>query len=142
MYAVIRIRGTVKIAPKISTTLEFLNLKRINNLSIWQENDSNLQMIKKVMDYVAYGNISEEVLKELITAKGKSLTEGEKVDVKKAVEELVKGKTMNQVGIFNCFRMSPPRKGFERKGIKVAFVIGGALGDRKEKINALIMRMI
>jgi large subunit ribosomal protein L30 len=38
--------------------------------------------------------------------------------------------------------MSPPRKGFERKGIKISYSIGGALGDRKEKINELIVRMI
>jgi large subunit ribosomal protein L30 len=40
------------------------------------------------------------------------------------------------------FRLSPPRGGFERKGIKTPFTMGGALGNRKEKINDLIKRMI
>ena len=40
------------------------------------------------------------------------------------------------------FRLNPPRKGFGRKGIKVDFKIGGALGERKEKINDLIKRMM
>ncbi|MFA6268672.1 MAG: uL30 family ribosomal protein [archaeon] len=142
MYAIIRIRGTVKIAPKISTTLELLNLKRVNNLSVWPETEQTKQMVKMVMDYVAYGNISSEVLTELIEKRGKSIEEGKKIDVKKAVKELESGKTMNNVGIFNCFRMSPPRKGYERKGIKVPFKLGGASGDRKEKINDLILRMI
>jgi large subunit ribosomal protein L30 len=142
MYAVIRIRGTVKIAPKISTTLALLNLKRINNLSIWPENEQTTQMIKMVMDYVAYGNISDAVLTDLISKKGESLEEGKKVDAKKAVAELKSGKTMNQTGLVNCFRMSPPRKGFERKGIKVPFKLGGASGNRSEKINDLILRMM
>ena len=142
MYAVIRIRGTVKIAPKISTTLELLNLKRVNNLSIWPENEQTTQMIKMVMDYVAYGNISDAVLTELITKRGNTVEEGKKIDAKKAVSELKAGKTMNQAGLVNCFRMNPPRKGYERKGIKVPFKLGGASGNRKEKIDALILRMI
>lgn len=142
MYAVIRIRGTVNIAPKISTTLELLGLKRVSNLSIWQEDEQTKRMIMMVQDYVAFGNISEEVLKELITKKATPIEEGAKIDAKKVVEELKKGKTMNQVGIVNCFRMSPPRKGYERKGIKVPFVLGGASGNRKEKISDLIVRMM
>ena len=42
----------------------------------------------------------------------------------------------------NIVHLHPPRGGFERKGIKTPFVSGGALGDRKEKINDLIKRMI
>ncbi len=38
-------------------------------------------------------------------------------------------------------RLCPPRKGYGRKGIKMPFKLGGAYGDRKEKINELIMRM-
>ncbi|MFA5930967.1 MAG: uL30 family ribosomal protein [archaeon] len=142
MYAVIRIRGTVNIAPKISTTLELLGLKRVSNLSVWQEDEQTKRMIMMVQDYVAFGNISDEVLKELITKKATPIEEGTKIDAKKVVEELKKGKTMNQVGIVNCFRMSPPRKGYERKGIKVPFVLGGASGNRKEKISDLIVRMM
>ena len=142
MYAVIRIRGTVNIAPKISTTLELLGLKRVSNLSVWQEDEQTKRMIMMVQDYVAFGNISDEVLKELIIKKANPVEFGAKLDAKKIVEELKKGKTINQVGIVNCFRMSPPRKGYERKGIKVPFVLGGASGNRKEKISDLIVRMM
>jgi len=142
MYAVIRIRGTVNIAPKIAKTLEFLNLRRINNMSIWTEDIQMMKMIRSVQDYVAYGKISDEVLKEVILKKAVSVNAGEKIDAKKVVEEIKKGKTMNQIGITNCFRMSPPRKGFERKGIKVPYKLGGASGDRKEGINDLIKRML
>ena len=142
MYAVIRLRGTVNIAPNNRTTLEHLNLRRINNLSVWQENDSARQMIKKVESYVTFGKINDETLKKLLEAKGNMVDSEVKLDVKKVLEELKKGKTLNQAGVTNCFRMSPPRKGFERKGIKVNYKLGGASGDRKEEINELIMRMM
>jgi large subunit ribosomal protein L30 len=142
MYAVIRIRGTVNIAPKISKTLELLGLKRVNNMSIWPENEQTYRMIKLVQDYVAFGKISDDVIKEVIAKKATPIEEGAKIDAKKVTEEIKKGKTITQAGVTNCFRLSPPRKGYERKGVKVPYVLGGANGDRKEEINELIMRMI
>ncbi|MFA6319444.1 MAG: uL30 family ribosomal protein [archaeon] len=142
MYAVIRIRGTVNISPKIETALTIMNLRRINNLSIWPENDHTKKMIKVVKDYTTFGIINDSVLEELIKLKAKPIIGGQKIDSKKIVEEIKKGKKLKDLGIKNCFNLSPPKKGFERKGIKVAYKIGGALGDRKEEINSLIMRML
>ena len=45
-------------------------------------------------------------------------------------------------GVKLFFRLKPPRRGFERGGIKKPFVLGGALGYRKNMINDLIKRMI
>ena len=45
-------------------------------------------------------------------------------------------------GLKPFFRLKPPIKGFERKGIKTPFSMGGVLGYRKEKINNLIIRML
>ena len=45
-------------------------------------------------------------------------------------------------GRIKPFRLNPPRGGFERKGIKVSFNSGGALGYRGEKINSLIKKML
>jgi large subunit ribosomal protein L30 len=142
MYAVVRIRGTVKIAPKIVTALEMLNLKRINNLSIFQEDEQSRKMIKPVQDYVAYGKITDAVLKELIEKKSLPLKAEEKVDHKKVFAEIKSGKSPKEAGIRNLFKMSPPRGGFERKGIKKPFKLGGASGDRKEKMDQLVLRMM
>jgi large subunit ribosomal protein L30 len=142
MYAVIRIRGTVNIAPRIETALDLMNLRRANNLSLWPETVQTQKMIKMVKDYTTFGKINDETLKVLIEAKAKPIIGGEKIDAKKVLADLKAGKTAKQAGIKNCFTMSPPRKGFERKGIKISYSIGGALGDRKEKINELIVRMI
>jgi len=38
-------------------------------------------------------------------------------------------------------RLHPPRGGFERKGIKKSFSVGGALGYRGEKMNDLLRKM-
>ena len=45
-------------------------------------------------------------------------------------------------GLKQFFKLNPPRSGFERKGIKVPFSLGGALGYRKNNINDLIKRMV
>lgn len=142
MYAVIRIRGTVNVTPKIKKGLVMMNLRRANNLSLWKEDANSLGMINKVKDYVAFGKINDETLKELIAKKAKPSVLMEKVDAKKAFEEIKKGKSLKEAGIRNVFTMAPPHGGFERKGIKVPFKLGGALGNRGEEINELIKRMI
>jgi len=52
-------------------------------------------------------------------------------------------KTLKDVpGLKNFFRLNPPKGGFERKGIKIQYSLGGALGYRKEKINDLVVKML
>ena len=140
MYAVIRIRGNVSISPKTKKTLELLGLNNINSMSVWPETNAKLQMIRTIENYATFGIIDEETLKEVITKKGKAL-QG-KLDIQKIVKGLMEGKKAKELNLKNCFRLSPPKKGYERKGIKKPFSIGGALGNRKEKINELILRML
>lgn len=142
MYAVIRIRGTINVSPKITSALEVMNLRRINNLSLWPENEQSKKMIRVVKDYTTFGVIDDSVLEELIKLKAKPIVSGQKINSKEVIEGLKKGKKLKELGVKNCFRLNPPKKGFERKGIKVAYNIGGALGDRKEEINSLIKRML
>lgn len=113
--AIIRVRGITGVRLDIKKTLDMLNLRRKNNCVVVPNTDAHQGMIKKVKDFVTYGHIDESTLKELKEKKG--------ADVK-------------------IFRLNPPKGGFARKGIKKPFSMGGALGDRKEKINDLIKRMI
>ena len=142
MYAVIRVRGKVNVGPDIKKTFEHLNLRRANNLSLWQESEQTFRMLKTVESYATFGKINDAALKALLEKKAEPLREGAKIDAKKALEEIKKGKSLNDAGVFNCFRMSPPRKGYERGGIKKPYKSGGALGDRKEEISELIERMM
>ena len=117
MIAVIRIRGQVGLDRKVVDTFDRLRLrKKYSCVVIENPKKEQLGMIKKLRNFVAYGEINDETYKKLVDARG--------------------GKTKN------FFRLHPPRKGFGRKGTKKTFSAGGALGYRGEKINDLIKRMI
>jgi large subunit ribosomal protein L30 len=140
MYAIIRIRGNIGISPKIKKTFELLNLNSVNNMSIWPETTQTLKMLRIVGNHSTYGIISEETIKEIITKKGKALVG--KLDAPVAIKGLIDGKKTKELNLKNCFKMSPPKQGYERKGIKKPYSLGGALGDRKEAINELIKKMM
>lgn len=140
MYAIIRIRGKINISPKIKKTFDMLGLEKVNSMSIWPETKQSLKMIKLVENYSTFGTISEEMIEKIISKKGKAI-KGE-LDVKKAVKGLIEGKKAKEINLKNQFRLNPPKKGFDRKGIKKPFSLGGALGNRKEKVNELIERML
>ena len=111
--AIIRIRGPVKVNRDIEETLNFLKLQKKNSCRIIEETPSIKGMIEKVKSYVTYGPIDAET--------------------EKALQKRTK---------VNVARLNSPRGGFERKGIKLPFLKGGALGDRKEKIKELILKMV
>lgn len=115
MIAVIRIKGQVGIKNEIKETLKRLNLKKKYNCIVL-ENPSEVQrgMIKKIRDFVAYGEINEDNYKKLKETRGKNDS--------------------------NFFRLHPPRKGIDSK--KHFGVNKGVLGDNKNKINDLILRML
>ena len=138
--AIIRVRGPVKVNAKIEDTLKILRLYRKNFCIILENTTTNIGMIKKVKDYTTFGEIDDETYKLLIEKRGEEYN-GREVDNKNKL------KYKRFIVIDNkkykpFFRLCPPKKGFGRKGIKVGFKIGGALGDREEDINGLIKRMI
>lgn len=123
--AIIRVRGLIGISSGIKDTLNMLNLYKKNYCVILPNNPNYLGMIKKVKDYVTWGNIDSETEKLLLEKRGRKVKN-------RGCREVMK----------KFFRLNSPRKGFGRKGIKLPFSVSGALGDRKEKINDLIKRMI
>lgn len=120
MICVIRIKGQVGLKKEIVETLNRLRLRRKFSCIVFEKpNEIQLGMIKKVRDFVAYGEISEEVYKELVKKRGIKDKEGK---------------------LKPFFRLHPPRKGIESKK---HFGVGkGVLGDNKEKINELVLRML
>jgi large subunit ribosomal protein L30 len=115
MIAVIRIAGQVKMRKEIKETLNRLGLKRKYSCVVLEKpKPEELGMIKKVKDFVAFGEINNETFEKLIKARGK------------------KSKKF--------FRLHPPRGGIESKK---HFGVGkGVLGDNKKEINKLIERML
>lgn len=114
MIAVVRVRGLTGVRHDIKETMGYLGLFRKNYCVLLEKKSSITGMIKKIKDFVTWGDINKDVIELL-----KKKDEGKKF-----------------------FRLNPPKKGFGRKGIKKPFSVGGALGNRGEKINDLIKRMV
>ena len=115
MIAAIRIRGSINVSTEIVHTLNMLHLGKKNSCIVFVPSKSAMGMLNKAKDYITWGEITEETLSQLTT------------------KRKAKGK---------AFHLNPPRKGFGRKGVKVPFSKGGALGYRGDKINDLIERML
>ena len=115
--AAIRIRGETGVKGDIQDTMHMLHLSTKHTCVIMPKTPVVDGMLKKAKDYITWGEISPETI-TLLKEKRGSMPDA------------------------TIFRLSPPRGGFERKGIKVAFRAGGALGYRGDKMNGLIRKMI
>ncbi|MBI2548914.1 uL30 family ribosomal protein [Candidatus Woesearchaeota archaeon] len=121
--AVIRIRSLMGAQQVVKDTIAMLHLHRSHYCSVYPKTKAIVGMINRVKDYVTYGEITEETFQLL-----------------KEKRSEVDPRDKNAIKPF--FRLHPPRGGFERKGIKTPFTLGGALGYRREKINDLIRAMV
>lgn len=114
--AIIRISGMVKVPKHIENTLYRLRLRRKYACVVVKPTEDILGMLDKVRFYVAYGQIIKETYDALVKARGK------KVDGK----------------LKPFFRLHPPRKGIKSK----LQYPKGVLGNNKDDINKLLMRML
>jgi large subunit ribosomal protein L30 len=138
MKAIIRIAGQIGLTKNVKETLDRLRIRRKYACVVVKETPVIKGMLKKVVNFVAYGDISKETFVELLTKRGQSVDKKKKINAAKAVEELEKGKKYSEVGLKPFFRLHPARGGINTK---VHFP-KGVLGNHKEKINELIKRML
>ncbi len=120
--AIILIRGKIGMHRDIRKTADLLRLIKKNTCVVYDDTPLIRGMAIKLKDYITYGTVNEETYTLLVEKRGK--------------------KKDKEWKIINIFKLSPPIKGFERKGTKQPFAANGALGDRKDKINELLKRMI
>ena len=114
MICIIRIKGQVGLRKEIVETLNRLRLRRKYSCVVLEGTKEEMGMVKKVKDYVAFGEIDDETYKKLVD----------------------KRKTK----IKNFFRLHPPRGGIESKK---HFGVGkGVLGNHGKEINKLVERML
>jgi len=139
-FAVIRIRGLIGLNSDINRTLKQLTLHKKNYCVVVPNNESYYGMIMKVKDYVTWGNIDEDTYNFLTSKKGEEY-KGRITDSKGKVK-YKRFLTVKDKKLKKFFRLNSPRKGYGRRGIKISFSKGGALGYRGEKIKDLIKRMI
>jgi len=117
--AAILIRGKIHFRHDVKETLQRLNLIRKNNCVILPDTLIVNGMLEKVKDAITWGTVSQETIS--------------KVSAKRAVKrDKVK---------FKSYALSPPRGGFDRKGIKKSYPVGGALGKRNN-MDELLSRMV
>lgn len=144
MKAIIRIVGHVKVSVDLKETLYRMRIHRKFTLALLPSNEATTHLLQTVRNFVAYGDITKETLKELILKRSKPIDAKKKLDEKNIdaiVESVLTGKkTLADYNIKPFFRLHPPRGGIDAR---LHFPKKkGVLGDNKDEINDLIRRML
>lgn len=113
MIAVIRMRGEIGTRREIIDTFRMLGLKKLYSVTLIENTPSNIGMVKKVENFAAWGEASEETEK---------LLENKLHDVRRT-----------------SFGLKPPKGGFKSKKLRYP---RGSLGYHGDKINDLVKRMV
>lgn len=147
LLAIVMIRGTAKAPHVVRDTLEMLGLKEPNNCVFLPDSPGFMGMLKLCKDHVTWGEVSQKVLevslKRWARVGSRRPTEDE---WKKAgswsgvSKHLAEGKTLRGLGFNKTLRLHPPRGGY--KSVKRPFNAGGDLGNRGDKVNQLLEKMI
>lgn len=152
LMAVIRLRGRINVHFKVGETMDMLNVRRTNYMTIIPSTSSYLGMLRKSKDFLTWGEINQETLEHVIRKRGE--LEGRTSLTDKFVKENTPFPTIKafskallngEISIGDVpnmkkfFRLHPARKGY--KALKKGFAEGGDLGYRGEAINELIVRM-
>lgn len=138
MICVIRIHGRVGMKKNIVNSLNRLRLRKKYSCIVIDPTKEQEGMIKKLRDFVAFGEINRETFEELIEKRAQIIDKKKKIDAKKIVEGLEKGKKYESLNLKPFFRLHPPRKGIKAK----LHFPKGVLGYNGEKINNLVERML
>jgi large subunit ribosomal protein L30 len=152
LFAVVRIKGNVNVRKEVEDSLKMLRLHRVNHCILVPETPDHIGMLRKVKSLVTWGEVDKKTVVELFEKRGfllgnnkldekflKKVTKYDSFD--KFAGDLLKGKIKikDYPEIKPVFRLSPPRKGY--KAIRLPYPQGDS-GNRKERINELISRMI
>ncbi len=152
MYAIVQVRGVVNTRRDIKDTLKMLRLHHINHCVLVPDTPEYLGMIRKVKDFVAYGEVDVETVETILRTRGR--VEGNRPLTDEYVREnstypgisdfaraLASGEArLSDIpGVKPVLRLHPPRKGY--RTIKRTYPQGGALGYYGKEINELLYKM-
>ncbi len=141
LYAVVRLKGSVRIHRRVRDALEDLRLGRKHSCTLVPADATRHGMLMHAEDFVAWGEINEDTLSRMIAKRGRS-SEGGRIDEKKAkavAKKIMREGTILSAGIDPVFRLSPPSGGLRSVRLQQP---RGDLGNRGGKINDLLLRMI
>ncbi|KAG9236616.1 ribosomal protein L30, ferredoxin-like fold domain-containing protein [Amylocarpus encephaloides] len=157
---VVRIKGINKIAPKPRKILQLLRLLQINNGVFIRLTKATLEMLKVVEPWIAYGYPNLKTVRELIYKRGYGKVNKQRIALTDnsiieenlgkygivCMEDLIHeiftvGPNFKQAANFLWpFKLSNPTGGFRTRKFR-HFIEGGDLGNREDKINALVRQM-
>ncbi|XP_052899365.1 60S ribosomal protein L7 [Anopheles moucheti] len=157
---VIRIRGINKVAPKVRKVLQLFRLRQINNGTFIKLNKATKNMLRIAEPYITYGYPTLKSVRHLIYKRGFvkhrhsriPITDNFVIERKlrghhlQCVEDMVYhiftgGASFKKVSNFLWpFKLNTPTGGWRKKNNH--YVEGGDFGNREDKINELIQRMV
>jgi len=152
MYAIVQVRGVVNTRREIKDTLKMLRLHHINHCVLVPDTPEYLGMIRKVKDFVAYGEVDAVTIETILRTRGRILGNDPLTDeyvmnnspysgITEFAAALASGEArlIDVPGVKPVLRLHPPRKGY--RTIKRTVQQGGALGYYGQEINSLLHRM-
>merc|ERR1712000_247211 len=157
---VVRIRGINQVPPKVKKILRLLRLLQVHNGVFVRLNAASQKMLTLVDPWITYGYPNLKTVRELIYKRGHVKIARDRIPI---TDNSVIEKGLGSAGII-CpedliheiytvgpnfrranrflwpFKLSSPTGGFEKKVNH--FIEGGDCGNRANKINVLIRRML
>ncbi|KAH8405118.1 hypothetical protein KR222_002105 [Zaprionus bogoriensis] len=158
---VVRIRGINKVAPKVRKVLQLFRLRQINNGVFIKLNKATINMLRIAEPYITWGYPNLKSVRELIYKRGYVKHSRQRVPItdnfvierklRKAhniqcVEDLVHeiftvGPNFKYASNFLWpFKLNTPTGGWRKKANH--YVNGGDFGNREDKINRLLRKMV
>jgi len=157
---VTRIRGINGVSPKPRKVLQLFRLRQINNAVFVKLNKATINMLRIAEPYIAWGYPNLKTVKDLVYKRGFGRIDKKRIPLTdNSIIESKLGKhgiiCMEDLihEIYTCgpnfkkatnflwhFKLNNPKGGFRKKTIH--YVEGGDFGNREEKINTLLRKMI
>ncbi|KAJ8710078.1 hypothetical protein PYW07_009444 [Mythimna separata] len=157
---VIRIRGINQVSPKVRKVLQLFRLRQINNGVFIRLNKATVNMLRIAEPYIAWGYPNLKSVRELVYKRGFAKVNGQRVPIASntiveqklgkqniiCVEDLIHeifsvGDKFKYASNFLWpFKLNNPTGGWRKKTIH--YVDGGDFGNREDKINELLRRMV
>lgn len=159
---VIRIRGTIGVAPKAKRVMRLFRLRQLHNATFVRLNEATIRMLRLIEPYVTYGYPTRATVEKLVYKRGFGKLNKQRIPIADnsvieeglgeygicctadLVHELVTvGSNFKQANNFLWpFKLNSPRGGFSAKTKMLHFMEGGEAGARGEEINKLVKRML
>jgi large subunit ribosomal protein L7e len=157
---VIRIKGINKIAPKPRKILKLFRLIQLHSAVLVKNNKATRQMLRLIEPYVTYGFPSYQTISKLVYKRGFIKVNKQRIPLNEniQIQAALGSKGINCVEdliyqLVTCgphfkesnnllwrFKLSSPIHGFVAK--RHSYIQGGDWGNRENKINNLVKKMI